>query len=71
MEPAIGYLKAVQGGRPFLWGSLAKVEPEWRFPWAVANVARIRPRCYKTLTGTSLVGCAGPRVSAAAPVKDC
>ena len=41
VEPAIGYLKAVQGCRPFLLRRLAKGEPEWRFPCAVANLARI------------------------------
>ena len=44
VEPAIGYLKTVQGCRQFLLRSLAKVEPEWRFHCAVANLARILRR---------------------------
>jgi transposase len=44
VEPAIGYLKTVQGCRQFLLRSLAKVDPEWRFHCAVANLARILRR---------------------------
>lgn len=44
VEPAIGYLKTVQGCRQFLLRSLAKVNGEWRFHCAVANLARILRR---------------------------
>jgi hypothetical protein len=44
VEPAIGYLKTVHGCHQFLLRSLAKVEPEWRFHCAVANLARILRR---------------------------
>ena len=50
VEPAIGYLKTVQGCRQFLLRSLAKVEPAWRFHCAVANLARILRRGHRLTT---------------------
>lgn len=50
VEPAIGYLKTVQGCRQFLLRSLAKVEPEWRFHCAVANLARVLRRADRLTT---------------------
>lgn len=41
VEPVIGYLKTVQGCRQFLLRGLAKVNGDWRFHCAVANLAKV------------------------------
>ncbi len=50
VEPAMGYLKTVQGCRQFLLRSVAKVDPEWRFHCAVANLARVLRRADRMTT---------------------